>query len=121
MVEYKCDKCNKIFDKKSNYVVHINKKYSCNKDIQLTPINTDAAPNDSDIAENIICNYCKKTFSRQSSLIRHINDRCKVKKDDTNKKEDIYQKLLNEINILKNENLQQKKEFTQQINDLKQK
>lgn len=29
MVNYKCKKCNKIFNKKSNFVRHINRKFSC--------------------------------------------------------------------------------------------
>jgi hypothetical protein len=29
MVLYKCDKCNKEFNKKHNYEVHINRKFSC--------------------------------------------------------------------------------------------
>ena len=31
MVLYKCDKCLKEFNKKHNYEVHINRKFSCNK------------------------------------------------------------------------------------------
>ena len=30
MVCYKCDKCNKEFNQKSNYMAHINRKKSCN-------------------------------------------------------------------------------------------
>lgn len=29
MVEYTCHKCNKIFDRKSNYETHINRKKPC--------------------------------------------------------------------------------------------
>ena len=29
MVTYTCNKCNKTFDRKSNYQTHINKKYPC--------------------------------------------------------------------------------------------
>ena len=31
MKEYICPKCNKIFDKKSHFDVHINRKNSCDK------------------------------------------------------------------------------------------
>ena len=36
MVEYNCNKCNMKFNKKSNYLKHVSKKYSCgvNSDIQ---------------------------------------------------------------------------------------
>ena len=30
MVCYKCDKCDKEFNQKSNYTAHINRKKSCN-------------------------------------------------------------------------------------------
>ena len=30
MVFYKCEKCNKEFNQKCNYITHINKKFSCN-------------------------------------------------------------------------------------------
>ena len=29
MVKYNCLKCNKEFDRKSNYLEHINKKFDC--------------------------------------------------------------------------------------------
>ena len=29
MVNYKCKKCNKNFNKKSNFIRHINRKFSC--------------------------------------------------------------------------------------------
>jgi uncharacterized C2H2 Zn-finger protein len=35
MVEYKCEKCNKLFKKKFNYEKHIDRKYSC-----VTGVNT---------------------------------------------------------------------------------
>ena len=33
MVNYTCDKCNKLFDKKFNYLAHINKKFPCQPNI----------------------------------------------------------------------------------------
>jgi chaperonin cofactor prefoldin len=30
MVEYMCAKCNKSFDRKSNYLTHVNRKFACN-------------------------------------------------------------------------------------------
>ena len=97
MVEYKCDKCTKIFTRKQTYDYHIKRKNACKstapQDTEKTPIRTDDRKN----TENIVCNYCKKTFSRQSSLTRHINDRCDIKKDDTNKKEEIYQILMRQM------------------------
>ncbi|AYV75520.1 MAG: hypothetical protein Terrestrivirus2_28 [Terrestrivirus sp.] len=118
MVEYKCNKCHKIFTKKYNYEHHLTRKFSCT-----------AVPNDtSKIPDNLInkksdaadqnndkqCNYCNKTFSQVSSLNRHLNNRCSVKMNDINEKENIYQKLLNEINALKNENQAQQKQLNEQ-------
>ena len=35
MVEYKCDRCHKLFDKKHNYDVHINRKNLCKQVSQI--------------------------------------------------------------------------------------
>jgi hypothetical protein len=59
MVEYKCDKCEKTFDKKSHYDYHINRKNPCDK---VEPI----------------CEYCDKKFSRKDNLKTHMN-KCKLK------------------------------------------
>jgi len=118
MVEYKCDKCHKIFNKKDNYNIHINRKFSCKslapEDTKKTPFFTD----DNKIEESqdsIVCNYCKKSFSRQSSLTRHLNERCKIKKEDTSKKEEIYQVLMKQME----ENRKQNEETRKLINELK--
>ena len=34
MVEHKCPKCDKIFDRKSTYVYHMNRKNSCISEIK---------------------------------------------------------------------------------------
>jgi hypothetical protein len=51
---------------------------------------------------NHICIYCSISVTRHSSLIRHIKYNCKLKKQDDNYKETIYQKLLNEHLNIKN-------------------
>ena len=119
MVEYKCDKCNKIFDKKSNYVTHINKKNPC---ISI-PKNTGCVPDKLINIKNETvgqqndkqCNYCRKIFSQVSSLNRHLNGRCSIKTNDINEKENIYQNLLKKINELENKNQAQQN----QIDELK--
>jgi uncharacterized C2H2 Zn-finger protein len=61
MVFYKCEKCNKEFNQKCNYVSHINKKNSC--------ISTNED-------KNIIiykCDKCNKEFKKKSNYITHIN------------------------------------------------
>ena len=61
MVFYKCNKCNKEFNQKCNYMSHINKKFSC--------INTNEE-------KNIIiykCDKCNKEFNQKCNYITHIN------------------------------------------------
>ena len=52
---------------------------------------------------DICCNYCSKFFTRNSSLNRHLNGRCKVKIQNENEKELIFQSLLKEYEAKKNE------------------
>ena len=61
MVFYKCEKCNKEFNQKCNYVSHINKKNPC--------ISTNEE-------KNIIiykCDKCNKEFNQKCNYITHIN------------------------------------------------
>ena len=61
MVFYKCNKCNKEFNQKCNYMSHINKKFSC--------ISTNEE-------KNIIiykCDKCNKEFNQKCNYITHIN------------------------------------------------
>jgi len=60
MVEYKCNKCNKIFNKHDGYQKHKNRTSKCQSNNKLT--------------KEIIhkCNECKKIYSRKDSLIRHL-------------------------------------------------
>ena len=61
MVFYKCEKCNKEFNQKCNYMTHINKKFSC------------ISANEE---KNIIiykCDKCNKEFNQKCNYITHIN------------------------------------------------
>ena len=58
MVKYECNKCSKIFDRKSNYDTHMKRKVACNEQISN--------------GNNANCKYCKKIFSSYKSLHRHI-------------------------------------------------
>jgi hypothetical protein len=110
MVEYTCEKCNKVFNRKSNYEVHLNKKIDCSKNkidvnnlllnsstnippineiyppINEThpPISTDTPPaiKDDDNNHNK-CINCNKQFSRSDSYKRHMLFRCKFVNADT--------------------------------------
>ena len=57
MVKYTCPKCDKIFDKKSNYDTHMNKKKPCN----LESIDNTSKT----------CIHCAKLFSRTTGLSLH--------------------------------------------------
>lgn len=50
---YTCNKCKKTFNKKSNYLTHINRKTSC-------------------IPKSLMCDGCKKIFASNSTLKDHI-------------------------------------------------
>ena len=58
MVKYTCPKCDKIFDKKSNYDTHMNKKKPCS--------NLEVIDN-----SNKTCVHCAKIFSRTTGLSLH--------------------------------------------------
>jgi len=125
MVVYKCDKCARIFSKKQNYEIHIKRKFSCSNSSQKEPENIQKEADI--IQEDIIqCNYCKKVFTLHNSLNRHLKDRCKIKRDDTNKKEEIYQLLLKQmednkrqLQIIEKNNKKQNEENRKLINELK--
>ena len=75
MVEYKCKKCNKVFNHLGNYNTHIMRVFPCDekkeekKEKKEIPIE-----NESDGLE---CKYCKKTFSRRDVCTRHEKYNCK--------------------------------------------
>ena len=113
MVKHICPYCKKEFNRKSNYDYHLkNKKKVCFKDnvtfleenIKLTEINTKLTKinknikneNNEKIKSNKenICNYCQKEFINNYTLKRHIFNYCKVKKLDEEKKEQIFNKLI---------------------------
>jgi len=75
---YKCNTCNKEFNKKSTYNYHISRLIPCIKD------NT-----------NNVCSYCNKNYSNKSNLIKHLNI-CKKKKseDDTQIQIEMLKKML---------------------------
>ena len=71
MVEHKCHKCNKIFDKKSSLNYHLNRIYPCDrKDAKFK------------------CESCNKKFNRRDSLNKHIK---KVHPEITDKGKNKYE------------------------------
>jgi uncharacterized C2H2 Zn-finger protein len=97
MVLYKCDKCNKEFNQKSNYIRHINRKKTC---ILNEVIN-----------ENIKiykCDKCNKEFNQKSNFIYHINKQNECNDINLEQKyqelEQKYNTVINKNILLENEN-----------------
>jgi hypothetical protein len=125
---YTCQKCLKTFSQKSNYNVHINRKFPCieildqtldvniNNDITrfLTPKPAKIPPKNAKkrqitpknaknniINKNettIICEFCNKCFARKDNLVKHKKTRCKIK----NNLDEENKKLKENILILEN-------------------
>jgi hypothetical protein len=76
-----------------------------------TPIDSDKvitgvvqAPKDSSVEnKSNMCIFCKKIFSKNSNMHRHINISCKVKKESDKLKEELFDKLLEQKEVLENE------------------
>ena len=120
MVEYTCTNCNKIFNHKSTYTRHINRKFKC-KNIKVeTQINSTSAEYSTfgmgipkvEYLDNK-CEFCNNTYSTKYNLNKH-QKKCKLKKE-TTQKEELFQLLKLEVNKdLEKQNLFLK----QQINNL---
>ena len=112
MVNYTCEKCNKIFKQKGHYLTHIDKKFPCvqtpiilfipPEKLQKNTENEEKTNKTNKIDENIenneilnlSCQFCGLVFNRKDNLNRHIKDRCKVKKLQDEEKENIFKILL---------------------------
>lgn len=72
MVEHQCKICKKVFNKKSSFLRHVNRKKSCNPDQSYT------------------CNKCNKSFKTKQEYDRHINRKnpCYAQISTVKKKED---------------------------------
>lgn len=103
MVLYTCEKCNRTFDQKNNYMKHLKRKTPCTQDTE-EPVEY----------EKPTCNYCKSTFSRIDVLNQHINGGyCKVKRARDNQLEQLLNEMIEikkQLQELKTENNQYKKE-----------
>jgi len=111
MVVHTCNRCKTEFNKKSNYLVHINKKKQCLikvndiiENVDLTAKNCENDEKNEEITAELRCNYCFQTFARKYNLKIHVDSRCKVKIEKEKNENKLLQKiedLEKEINILK--------------------
>lgn len=113
---YRCSRCYKEFDRKSNYINHLNKKFICKKSLHKTSqkLRTKCEVNKYSSIDKFIkkiyeCEYCQKHFTRDSTLKRHIECYCKLKPV----KEQIG-KIFEQVNVLEN----QVEKFKDKIKDL---
>jgi uncharacterized C2H2 Zn-finger protein len=103
MVFYKCEKCNKEFHQKSNYLSHINRKKSCITNENTNNNTNEDIVNNTNDNTNIInykCEKCNKEFNQKCNYLLHIN-----KKNPCNSKDLINENkiLLDKIKELENE------------------
>ena len=99
-MSFECPDCKKGFTTKQNKNKHI-KNDTCKKTKHQ-------------------CKYCKKYYATSSGMYRHVRDACKVKKDNDEKKEEIYNQLLllqEENKLLKNQLKQSNKIINKTINN----
>jgi len=130
MIEYKCTRCGKLFNKKSNYDCHINRKYPC-KSNQLNK--SDGIQNESKRIQNeskgiqnelkngtigskkYKCLYCNINYSTNSNMNKHMK-KCKIKIEQDNQKENLLQKLIDEMKKQNKEIAEMKEEIKKKDN-----
>lgn len=112
---YKCDICYKEFIQKIDFTRHINRKKPCIRPIpnntETIQDNTENSNKNTTSLSKKCCCYCNTVFSQKSALNRHIKSNCKVKQQRENEKEDIFKRLVTEINEIKKENNELRKEM----------
>ena len=89
MIEYKCEKCGKLFMHKHNYLHHTQKKKPCNpffidkSNEPITQIEIPEAPTYEIYNPLLIysnCVFCNEIFSSNSVRNRHMEQSCKLRK-----------------------------------------
>jgi len=127
MVLHICKKCNKGFNKKSNYNAHINKKIPCTKNVIVDDNNCKIIqnhPTSSQIIQNqdeYKCTLCSKSFLNSYNLKKHINNNCKIKKKNENEKEEIFKQLISKYEKSLCDAVEEIKNLRAEVNKLKSK
>jgi hypothetical protein len=112
MVEYKCNKCLKIFSNKTKYTKHQSRKFPCEKQDKN---NKQVNPIESKIGKKKVkhtCIYCNVIFSTNSNMSKHMKT-YKVRKQQENQKEELLQKLVEQMNKQNKEMVEMKKVINQ--------
>jgi DNA-directed RNA polymerase subunit RPC12/RpoP len=86
MVEYKCEKCGKVFTHKGNYDGHINRKKSCEDQIVKNGC--------------LKCEKCGKELSSRGALYNHLkSDACNTVIEQQNIEQQNVQNIENKMNV----------------------
>ncbi len=136
MVKRCCPKCNAVFDRKSNYDKHMNKKFDCGLNVNQSNENLEVFQNfpnfpnlfqnfpnsnsgnhdldEKDTGEIILdsvfnCSFCTKSYSSKGNLTKHLKS-CKIKKENDIEKESIFKLLLEKDKKKDNEIYELKKQ-----------
>ena len=96
MKEYKCDKCDKIFNNKNDYIRHSNRKNPCDSLIKNDNKNIINSEYIKTCLEKCICAYCNKKYSQKGYVMHHIKHNCKKVKEIEAQKQAIFTKLKEE-------------------------
>lgn len=93
--KYSCNQCNKIFFKKHNYTVHMNRINKCYSILPPTKIMEEPIYTNK-------CPHCNKVFFQKSNVKKHIENSCKILQQ--NKTTEINQDIITNIKkIIKEE------------------
>lgn len=111
MVEYHCNRCLKVFNRKSTYSDHLKRKYQCK--LKLTQNCSEMTQNCSETTQNCSemtptkkvkkvhkCNNCERIFVRKNNLARHNMNKVCYTKADLN----MIEKLKDELEKIKKTN-----------------
>ena len=115
MSNFKCPNCLKVFNRKSNYERHMNRKFSCKIVMNSTCSNSKNGfrnPKVEYIEKTNICYYCNRHYSTISNLNKHLK-KCKVKKE-----EELKQKLFDLLMKEQNKKIDEQNLFMKQQIDI---